>query len=101
MKLSIRLQNKGIKNHPYWYIIVAPQHKNIFGRYIEHIGIWSPRHNVNIKRQVVFNIPKLMYWLGNGAVPTFKVQKFMAMFGLFPKPWHYISKLYIYVESAA
>jgi hypothetical protein len=41
-----------------------------------------------------------MYWLGNGAVPTFKVQKFMAMFGLFPNPWHYISKLYIYVESA-
>ena len=101
MKLSIRLQNKGIKNHPYWHIVVAPQHKNIFGRSIEHIGIWSPRHNVNIKRQVVFNIPKLMYWLGNGAEPTFKVQKFMSMFGLFPKPWHYISTLYINLESAA
>lgn len=91
MRLSIRLQNHGKKNHPYWWIVVAPQHKNIFGTYTEHIGFWSPRHNVNIKRQIVLNIPRLMYWLGNGAVPTYKVHKFLNMFGVFPKQWKYVS----------
>lgn len=91
MRLSIRLQNHGKKNHPYWWIVVAPQHKNIFGRYTEHIGYWSPRHNVNIKRQIILNIPRLMYWLGNGAVPTFRIHKFLNMYGIFPKPWKYAS----------
>ncbi len=91
MRLSIRLQNHGKKNHPYWRIVVAPQHKNIFGRCTEHIGFWSPRHNVNIKRQIILNLPRLWYWLGNGAVPTYKVHKFLHMYGIFPKPWQYVS----------
>lgn len=92
MKLCIRLQQHGKKNHPYWWIVVAPQHKNIFGRFTEHIGFWSPRHNVNIKRQVILNTPRLMYWLANGAIPTPKVHNFLTMFGFFPKQWHYVSK---------
>jgi small subunit ribosomal protein S16 len=91
MRLCIRLQNHGKKNHPYWWIVVAPQHKNIFGLYTDHIGFWSPRHNVNIKRQVILNVPRLKYWLANGATPTFKVHKFLTMFGIFPKQWHYQS----------
>lgn len=91
MRLSIRLQNHGKKNHPYWRIVVAPQKSNIFGCYTDHIGYWSPRHNVNIKRQVAFNLPRLMYWISNGAVPTYKIHKFLHMFGIFPKPWKYVS----------
>lgn len=32
MKVSIRLQNHGCRNHPYWWIVVAPNRKNIKGR---------------------------------------------------------------------
>lgn len=98
MKLSIRLQQHGKKNHPYWWIVVAPQHKNIFGLNTEHIGFWSPRHNVNIKRQVILNTPRLMYWLANGAVPTPKVHNFLTMFGIFPKQWHYVSNFAINIR---
>lgn len=91
MRLSIRLQQHGKKNHPFWWIVVAPQHRNIFGKNTEHIGFWSPRHGTNIKRQVILNMPRLLYWLGNGAVPTPKVHHFLTMFGVMPKQWHYVS----------
>lgn len=35
MKLVIRLQNHGYKNHPKWYLVVAPKYKNIKGKYLE------------------------------------------------------------------
>lgn len=34
MKVSIRLQNIGKINHPLWRIVVAPNRKNIKGRYL-------------------------------------------------------------------
>ena len=94
MKLSIRLQQHGKKNHPFWWIVVAPQKSNIFGRYIEHIGFWSPREGVNMKRSVILNMPRMKYWMANGAIPTFKVHKFMSMWGLMPKYWYFKSILF-------
>lgn len=92
MKLSIRLQQKGKKNHPYWWIVVAPARKNIFGRYVEHVGIWSPREGTLMKRQIILNIPRIKYWIAQGAVPTFKIQKFLSMWNIFPSQWYYKSK---------
>ncbi len=42
VQTMIRLQNHGRKNHPYWWIVVAPRRANIKGRFIEHIGYWIP-----------------------------------------------------------
>lgn len=39
MHVVLRLQNHGCRNHPLWWIVVAPRLKNIKGRFIEHIGI--------------------------------------------------------------
>lgn len=91
MKLSIRLQQKGKKNHPYWWIVVAPNRRNMFGRYAEHVGIWCPREGVNIKRQIILNIPRVKYWISKGAVPTMKVHKFLSMWNMYPKLWYYKS----------
>jgi small subunit ribosomal protein S16 len=97
MRLSIRLQQHGKKNHPYWWIVVAPQYNNIFGRFTDHIGYWSPRHNINLQRQIILNIPKTKYWLANGARPTPKIYYFLTMFGIMPEKWRYISNYWIYL----
>jgi ribosomal protein S16 len=36
----IRLQNHGCRNHPYWWLVVAPKNSNIKGIFIEHIGLF-------------------------------------------------------------
>jgi small subunit ribosomal protein S16 len=90
MKLSIRLQNHGCINHPLWWIVVAPNRKNIRGRFIEHVGYWSPRQGYHLRRQIVFNMPRIKYWIANGAVPSFKIQKFLSLWGLMPKPWYFV-----------
>lgn len=92
MKLSIRLQNKGVRNHPRWWIVVAPNRKNIFGRFIEHVGYWYPQQGIYLKRQVILNMARIKYWISCGAVPTYRVQHFLNWFGVMPKPWFFESK---------
>lgn len=84
MKVSIRLQNHGKKNHPLWWIVVAPNRKNNFGRFLEHVGYWSPRKGKYLQRRIVLNIPRIKYWLANGAVPTFKVHNFLSLWNIIP-----------------
>jgi len=60
----IRLQNKGSKNHPYWYkfsmilwwlrwIVVQGSYTNLRGRFIEHIGYWIPRKTKTVQRAYI------------------------------------------------
>lgn len=69
--------------------MVAPNRKNIKGRFLEHVGYWSPRQGVYMQRQIILNMPRIKHWISCGAVPTFKVQKFLSLWGVLPKPWHY------------
>ena len=70
---------------------MAPNRKNIFGRYIEHLGYWYPHQGLLMKRKIILNIPRIKYWMTHGAVPTFKVHRFLAMWKLLPFPWHFKS----------
>ena len=63
MKTLIRLQNHGCRNHPYWWIVVMGEKKNSKGRIIEHIGYWIPRKTNYVQRAVIFNKPRIRYWL--------------------------------------
>lgn len=76
------------------WIVVAPNRKNIRGRFVEHVGYWSPRHGTSLQRQIIFNIPRIKHWISCGAVPTFKVQKFLSIWGILPKPWFFKSTIY-------
>ena len=93
MKVSIRLQNHGCKSHPLWWIVVAPNRKNIKGRFIEHVGYWCPIMYHDARRQAIMNLNRIKYWIGCGAVPTFRVHKLLNEYGLLPKQWYYISKV--------
>jgi len=40
----------GIQLNNCRWIVIAPNRKNIFGRFIEHVGYWSPRHGIYLQR---------------------------------------------------
>lgn len=68
--------------------MVAANRKNLKGRFLEHVGYWSPRQGVAMQRQIVINIPRVKHWISCGAVPTYKVQKFLALWNILPQPWY-------------
>ena len=63
VQVMIRLQNHGVRNHPYWWIVVQPKSKCLKGRIIERVGLWIPRRTNTVDRAVIFNKYKLRYWL--------------------------------------
>ena len=63
MKTKLKLRNMGVRNHPYWHIIVQAEKKNLNGKYIEKVGLWMPRKTRTIKRGIVLNKHKIRYWL--------------------------------------
>lgn len=67
--------------------MVAANRKNLKGRFLEHVGYWSPRQGVALQRQIVLNVPRIKHWISSGAVPTEKVQKFLSLWSILPKPW--------------
>jgi small subunit ribosomal protein S16 len=68
--------------------VVAANRKNLKGRFLEHVGYWSPRQGVALQRQIVLNVPRVKYWISCGAIPTEKVQKFLSLWSILPKPWY-------------
>lgn len=67
------------------FIVVQKPQMKLTGRYIEKIGYWRPRNRKTYDRSISLNIPKVKYWLGNGAQPTKPVKRLLSEFDLWPK----------------
>ena len=97
MPAKIRLFQQGVRNHPFWWIVVQGGHKNPKGRFIERLGYWLPRETKkHVERSIILNQPRLRYWIGVGAEPTPGVLKVLETAELIPKrpPKHGSDTLY-------
>jgi len=64
MATVIRFARHGTKKRPYFRIVVQDQHSPRDGRFIEHIGSYSPLkggESITVERD------RLEYWIGTGA----------------------------------
>lgn len=86
MKAMIRLQNHGCRGHPYWWIVIQGSYTNVKGRFIEHVGYYLPRKGKTVQRAVVFNKPRIRYWLAVGAQPSRSVHRMLSYIDYMPKP---------------
>ena len=84
MKVKLKLVNQGVKNHPLFWIVAIPYRKKISGVFLEKLGYWRPRYTKSYDRSISLNIPKIKYWLGNGAIPSASVHKILERFELVP-----------------
>lgn len=99
MRTVIRLQNKGCRNHPYWWIVIQGSYKKLKGRFVEHVGYWIPRQTKTVQRAVILNKPRLQYWLAVGAQPSRTVQKMLSFVNLMPKPYIPFGSKYLYEKA--
>ncbi len=67
MPVKIRLQRRGKKGKPYFWIIAADSRSPRDGKYLEKIGFYNPTTN---PAQIDLNVDKAVEWLQNGAQPT-------------------------------
>tara|TARA_R100000935_G_scaffold58192_1_gene94274 strand:- start:518 stop:1096 length:579 start_codon:yes stop_codon:yes gene_type:complete len=67
MPVKIRLQRRGKKGKPYFWIIAADSRSKRDGRYLEKIGSYNPTTN---PAQIDLNVDLAVKWLQNGAQPT-------------------------------
>ncbi|WP_442581281.1 30S ribosomal protein S16 [Mesorhizobium sp. ASY16-5R] len=81
MSLKIRLARAGSKKRPYYHIVIADARSPRDGRFIEAVGAWNPLLPKDSER-VKLDGERITHWLGNGALPTDRVARFLDEAGL-------------------
>jgi len=86
MSLKIRLSRGGAKKRPFYHIVIADSRSPRDGRFIERVGSYNPMVAKDHAERLLLNDERIKYWLGVGALPTDRVQRFLANAGLVEKP---------------
>jgi small subunit ribosomal protein S16 len=86
MGLKIRLARAGAKKRPYYHIVIADSRSPRDGRFIEKVGSYNPMLPAEHADRIRLQAERLQHWLGNGAVATDRVAKFLGRAGLAPMP---------------
>jgi small subunit ribosomal protein S16 len=86
MALKIRLTRGGTKKRPFYSVVVADSRSPRDGRFIEKLGTYNPMLDRGHAERVVLKTERIQHWLKVGALPSERVQRFLADAGLGPKP---------------
>ena len=86
MGLKIRLARAGAKKRPYYHIVVADSRSPRDGRFIEKLGSYNPMLPADHAERIRLQDERISHWLGEGALPTERVAKFLGRAGLAPMP---------------
>ncbi len=86
MGLKIRLARAGAKKRPYYHIVVADSRSPRDGRFIEKLGSYNPMLPADHAERIRLQDARITHWLGEGALPTERVARFLGRAGLAPMP---------------
>ncbi len=86
MALKIRMARGGAKKRPFYRIVIAENTSPRDGRFVERIGHYNPLLEKGHADRVVLNLERAKYWLSQGALPSERVELFLAQAGLVPTP---------------
>lgn len=79
MPVKIRLQRKGRKKRPFYYIVVADSRAPRDGKFIQKIGTYNP---LTVPATVHLDRNRALHWLQKGAVPTDTVRRILSYKGV-------------------
>lgn len=82
MALKIRLARGGAKKRPFYRIVVADAASPRDGRFLERVGQYNPFLPHGNPERIKFDVERVKHWLGHGAQPTERVQRFLAAEGI-------------------
>lgn len=67
MSVRLRLARGGAKKRPFYRIVAADTRSPRDGRFLEKLGTYNPNTDPST---VELNMPRVEYWMGNGAQPS-------------------------------
>lgn len=82
MAVKLRLKRMGAKQKPFYRIVAADSRSPRDGRFIETVGTYNP---IKQPAEVTVKEDRIMYWLGNGAIPTDTVRSLLSKQGIMKK----------------
>ena len=77
--IKLRLSRAGSKKRPYYHIVVADVRAPRDGKFIEQVGTYNPMVAKDHADRLKLNADRIAHWLKEGAQPTDRVAKFLAM----------------------
>ncbi len=86
MSLRIRLARGGAKKRPFYRIVIADSRSPRDGRFIERVGTYNPILARDHPDRVVIKEDRVRHWLGQGALPSERVAKFLGQADIIPMP---------------
>lgn len=86
MGLKIRMSRAGTTNRAFYRIVVADSRSPRDGRYLERLGTYNPLLPRDHKDRVVLKLERVKHWMGVGALPSDRVQRFLAKLGVMAAP---------------
>jgi small subunit ribosomal protein S16 len=86
MPTRIRLARGGSKKRPYYRIVVADVRAPRDGRFIEKVGSYNPMLAKDHPERVTLVEERIRHWLGQGALPTDRVLRFLDAAGIATRP---------------
>jgi len=80
------MSRAGAKKQPHYRIVVADKRSARDGKFIEKVGTYDPRLKQGDPKRVQMNIERIKHWIGQGAVPSDRVARFLGAAGEYPMP---------------
>jgi small subunit ribosomal protein S16 len=82
MAVKIRLQRRGKKGKPFYWVVAADARAKRDGKYLEKIGTYNPN---TTPASIQLNIDSALKWLLNGAQPTDTAKSILSKQGVLLK----------------
>lgn len=79
MAVKIRMQRRGSKKRPFYYIVVANSASKRDGKFIEKLGTYNP---LTVPATVELNRESALNWLEKGAQPSNTVKRILSFKGV-------------------
>jgi len=83
--LKIRMSRGGTKKRPFFKIVIADARSPRDGRFIERIGHYNPLLPKDNPERIKLDLERVKHWLGHGAQPSDRIERFLADVGLAEK----------------
>jgi small subunit ribosomal protein S16 len=74
--VRIRLSRGGVKNRPFYHVVVTDSRNSRDGRYIERLGFFNPFASGNEER-IRLDLARVNHWQSQGAQASDRVAKLM------------------------
>jgi len=86
MALKIRLSRGGSKKRPFYKVVIADSRSPRDGRFIEKVGHFNPLLPKDNPDRLKLDLEKIKEWIGKGAKPTEKLERFLGEANVVPMP---------------